>query len=72
MFNNFFSENRTVYEIMSKNIVETEGPQMTSQYGGYALHAGLAKLLARMHMHTPTRPGTHMHARTSMHTQANK
>ena len=35
-----FSENRTVYEIMSKNTVETEGPQMTSQYGAYALHAG--------------------------------
>jgi hypothetical protein len=35
-----FSENSTVYEIMSKNIVETEGPQMTSQYGAYALRAG--------------------------------
>jgi hypothetical protein len=23
---------------MSKNVVETEGPQMTSQYGAYALH----------------------------------
>ena len=54
---------------MSKNIVETEGPQMTSQYGAYALRAGLARLYARMHMHTSTRPGNHMHARTSMHTQ---
>jgi hypothetical protein len=34
-----FSENIIVYEIMSKNVVETEGPQMT-QYGAYALHAG--------------------------------
>ena len=40
MFNNFFSENRTFYEIMSKNMVETEGPQLTSQYGAYALHVG--------------------------------
>jgi hypothetical protein len=55
-----FSENRTFYEIMSKNIVETE-PQMTSQYGAYALGAGLAGLHARMRMHTPTRPGTHTH-----------
>jgi hypothetical protein len=49
--------------------METEGPQMTSQYGAYALRAGLARLYARMRMHTPTRPGTNMHARTSMHTQ---
>ena len=68
MFNNFFfSENRTVYEIMSKNVVETEGPQMTSQYGAYALRAGLARLYARMGMHMPTRPDTHMHARTRKH-----
>jgi hypothetical protein len=66
MFSNFFffTENRTVCDKMSKNIVETEGPQMTSQYGAYALHPELA----RMRMHTPTRPSTHMHART--HVQA--
>jgi hypothetical protein len=40
MFSDFFPENRTVYEIMSKNVVVTEGLQMTSQYGTYALHAG--------------------------------
>jgi hypothetical protein len=48
---------------MWNNIVETEGPQMTSQYGAYALRAWLARLYARIHMHTPTRPDTHMHAR---------
>jgi hypothetical protein len=69
MFNNFFSENHTIYEIMSKNIAETLGPQMMSQYGTYMLHAGLAKLYARMCMHTPTRTGIHMHA--SMHTRTN-
>jgi hypothetical protein len=42
MFSNFFFsfENRAVYEIMSKNMVEPEEPQMTSEYGAYALHAG--------------------------------
>jgi hypothetical protein len=50
---------------MSKNIVEIDGPQMTSQYGAHALRAGLTRLLALIRMHTPKRPGTHMHARTS-------
>jgi hypothetical protein len=36
----YFSENCAIYEIMSKNVVEPEGPQMTSQYGAYTLHAG--------------------------------
>jgi hypothetical protein len=49
-----FYENRTVYEIMSKNIVETEAPKMTSQYGLYTLHTGLARLYACMRMHTHT------------------
>jgi hypothetical protein len=31
------------------------GPQMTSQYGTYALRAGLARLYARMCIHTPMR-----------------
>jgi hypothetical protein len=67
MFNNLFSENRTVYEIMSKNVVVTEKSQMTSQYGAYALRAGLARLYARMRLHTPTRLCTHMHARKHAH-----
>jgi hypothetical protein len=29
MFNNFFSENRAVYEIMWKNMVEPNRPKMT-------------------------------------------
>ena len=44
--------------------METERPQMTSQYGAYALRAAVARLYARMLMHTLTRPRTHMHART--------
>jgi hypothetical protein len=72
MFNNFFPENRNVYEIMSKNIVETEGPQMTSQHGAYALSAGLARLYALMRMHTSTRSGTYMHARMRKHAHTNQ
>ena len=37
---------------MSKNVVETEGPQMTSQYGAYELHAGKPRLHARTHTRT--------------------
>ena len=42
---------------------------MTSQYGAYALRAGLARLHARMsmRMHTPTRSGTNTHARKHAH-----
>ena len=38
---------------MPKNVAETEGPQM-SQYGAYALRAGLARLYARASMRTET------------------
>ena len=69
IFNNFFSNNRTIYEIMSKNVVEPKGPQMTSQYGAYVLHARLAKLHLCMRTHTPTHSGIYMHA--YMHTQTN-
>ena len=58
LFNNFFPENRTVYEIMSNNVVETEGSQMTSQYGAYALRATCT--YAHAHDHAPGYP----HART--------
>jgi hypothetical protein len=40
MFNNFLPEKRAVYDIMSKNMVAPEEPQMTSKYGAYELHAG--------------------------------
>ena len=64
MSSNFlFSKVAAVYEIRSKIMMETEGPQMTSKHGAYALRAGLARLHARPRMDTPTRPGTHMHVR---------
>ena len=46
---------------------------MTSQYGAYALRTGLARLYARMRMHTPTRPGIpRTHARTRKHAYTNQ
>jgi hypothetical protein len=36
----FFSENHAVCEIMSENIVETEGQKLKSQYDPYVLDAG--------------------------------
>ena len=33
VFNNFFPENRAVYEVMWKNMVQPDRSQMTVQYG---------------------------------------
>jgi hypothetical protein len=57
-----FLENRVVYEIMSKNKVEPEEPQITSQYGAYELHVSYASLHTCMRMQTPTRLGTRTRA----------
>jgi hypothetical protein len=51
MFNNFFPK-IAPFMRMSKNVVEKEGPQMTSQYDAYVLRAGLARLHARTHAQT--------------------
>ena len=60
MFSNF-SENRTVYEIMSKSVMEPERPQMTI----WQLLRTEVKLHGRKHMpapaHTPTHTHTHTH-----------
>jgi hypothetical protein len=40
VFYNFFPESRAVYEIISKNVMEPETPQITMIYGAGALHAG--------------------------------
>ena len=42
MFNNFFPENRAVYEIMWKNMVEPDRQQM--EYGACALLAASLRL----------------------------
>jgi hypothetical protein len=65
----FFLENCTIYETMSKNMVEPEEPQMTSQYGTYALRTRLARLHELIRMQTPTRPGTHARTHACTHRQ---
>ena len=40
----FQNAHRVVYEIMWKNMVETDRPQMTIKQGACALHAGYLKL----------------------------
>ena len=52
---------------MSKNMEESEEPQMTSQHGAYAFRAVKARLHAPTRMHKPTLPG--IRARTRTHTQ---
>ena len=58
--------------MIPKNVMKTERPQMTSQYGECALHAGIVRLHAFMRNYTPTRPGTYMRARTHAHTDEYK
>jgi hypothetical protein len=38
-----FYENHAVYEIMRKDVVESENPQMTIKYRACAFHAGTLK-----------------------------
>ena len=57
---------------MSKNAVETEGLQMTSQYGAYAFNAGLARLYARAHAYAPGFPHARTDARASMPTHTSQ
>jgi hypothetical protein len=35
----FFLENNGIYEMIWENVVETDRPQMTVQYGSYTFHA---------------------------------
>jgi hypothetical protein len=75
MFNNLFSENLAFYEVISKNTVEPEKPQMRMQYYACALHCWLSKttcaqtrqrLCTHIHMHSPTRARVHTHTHINM------
>ena len=44
ILNIIFSENLAVYEIMWKNMVQEDRPQMTIKYGACALQAGQLRL----------------------------
>jgi hypothetical protein len=77
MFSNFFSENRVVCEIMSKNVVEPERPQTiwrmpVTWWISKATHVQ-AHAQARTHTPAPTHAHTHthspIHARAHTHIQ---
>jgi hypothetical protein len=69
IFSDFFSENRDIYEIVSKNMVEPERPQTVPRM---APARGILRKPTRAQAHTrtraPTHPHTHTHARTHTHT----
>jgi hypothetical protein len=60
-----FSENRTLYEIMSENLLETEGPQMTKWRMRVACYMHLrACICPRVRVPTCTHARTQAHACT--------
>ena len=61
MFHNFFAENRAVYEIMWKNVVESERPQMTI----WRMRIS-RKVPKATHTHTHSDCVIRLHERTSM------
>jgi hypothetical protein len=70
LFSNFFPENRAVYEIMWKNVVEPERPQ-TTMWRRVACWISKAK---RSHAHARARASTHTqtHTLSLSHTQTHK
>jgi hypothetical protein len=62
---NFFSENRAVYEIMLKTVVEQETPQMIQRMR-FACWRNKAKLV---HARARTHTRTCLHARKHAHTE---
>jgi hypothetical protein len=63
MFSNFFFENRAVYEIMSKNIVKPERPQMPIWHMRVAcwIKATRSHTRPRIHACTHTRASIYVH-----------
>ena len=65
MFSYIISENRTVYEIMSKNIGDTEGPQMVTIWR-IRVACWISKAIWT-YTYAHTRSGIHMYASTRKH-----
>ena len=65
MFNNYLSGNSAAHEVIRKNMVQTERPQMTIHHGACALHARSVSLHAPCTCQS-TRETTH--TRTHRHT----
>ena len=61
MFNNFFSENRSVYEIMSKIVLEVEEPQMTIWKRVACWISKATRVQAHARALVPTHPHPHPH-----------
>ena len=69
----FFFENRAVYETMSKNVAETEGPKMTSQLAHTSCMLDKQGYMhTRRRIHTPTRSGTLTCSSARAHTCTHK
>jgi hypothetical protein len=63
-------ENRADYEIMSKNLVETERPQLTIQYGVYDIQCWISnakRAHAQAHAYAPGHPHVYTRAYTHRH-----
>ena len=73
MFSNFFPKNRAVYEIMSKSVVEHEGPQMAMWLRAACLISKATRAHAHPSTHAPPHAGAYVHAltraRTDTHSQ---
>jgi hypothetical protein len=70
MFNNF-SENRIVYEIMSKHVVETEGPRRYNMVHTRCVLDKQGCMHVCAHAHAPRYPHARTHARARTYTQIN-
>ena len=69
MFSNFFSENREVYEIMSKNEVEPKRPQMAIRWRVACWISKATRAQAHAIARAPTFTYMRAHARTGLHTE---
>jgi hypothetical protein len=72
----FFSENRTVYDVMPKYVVETESPQTIWRLRVASLISKITRAQARARAATHTDPRTRMsspmRARAKTHTHTNR
>ena len=70
MFSNFLSANRAIYEIVLKNMLEPDRPQVKIQSSVekilFACQTTKARIQTLTHIHTHTH--THTHSQTLTHT----
>jgi hypothetical protein len=61
MFSNFYSENRVVYEKMSKNVIKSETPHSTWRMRVACSISKATRAQAHAHAPAPTHARTHAH-----------